>query len=132
MIGNRLASERRRLGLSQADFAPYLGIGRSALAMIETDRAPLDIDRLVKLAEKVGLDPIFVVTGEPSDVAAGKLLNWDLVFTIQKGVDEWCAERGISLTPEKQQLIVKILYRRVSANGGDIRSSIDEAAQLAA
>jgi transcriptional regulator with XRE-family HTH domain len=132
MIGNRLAHERRGLGLSQAAFAPYLGIGRSSLAMIETDRAQLDVASLIDLAKKVGIDPIYVLTGEPGRVAASKLLDWDLVLAIQSGIHAWCSERKIDLTPEKQTLVLKILYERFSKSDCDIREGLNEALQLAA
>lgn len=132
MFGNRLSLERRRLGLSQAAFAPHLGITRSALAMIETDRAPLDVARLTDLAEKVGIDPIYVLTGEPSRVAASKLLDWDLVLAIQTGIHAWCAEHKITLSAHKQTLVLKILYERFSKSDGDIREGLNDALRLAA
>lgn len=132
MFGKRLAIERQRLGLSQATLAPILGISRSALAMIETDRAPLDVLRLINLAEKVGLDPIYVLTGEPSRVAASKLMDWDLVAAIQRGVHAWCSTHQLELSPEKQTLVLKILYERFSKLEGDISEGLSDALRLAA
>ena len=132
MFGNRLSLERRRLGLSQAAIATYLGISRSALAMIETDRAPLDLVRLTGLAEKVGLDPIYILTGEPSRVAASKLLDWDLVLAIQTGIHTWCAEHKIILSADKQTLVLKILYERFSKADGDISEGLNDALRLTA
>lgn len=126
MFGKRLAQERKRLGLSQESLAPFLSITRSALAMIETDRAPLDVERLVDLAAKVGVDPIYVLTGDPSHVAASKLMDWDLVMQIQKGINGWCKKQKIALTPEEQTLTVKILYDQFSRSTGDLNEGIDE------
>jgi len=132
MYGIRLANERRRLGMSQEQLAPYLGIGRSALAMIETDRAPLDVARVVELAERVGLDPLYVLTGEPSHVVAGKLLDWDIVLAIQQVLHEWCHLRNIVLTPEKQTELLKIFYERYSKFSGDLAKALQDELPLAA
>lgn len=132
MFGKRLAIERRRLGLSQAELAPHLGIGRSALAMIETDRAPLDVAHLIDLAEKISLDPIFVLTGERSRVAASKLMDWDLISAIQTGIQSWCAAHKIVLPPEKNVLIVKILYERFASSDEDLREGVAEVLRLVA
>ncbi len=132
MFGKRLALERERLGLSQSDCAAHLGVSRSVLAMIETDRTALDIQRLVDIAEKIGVDPIFILTGEPTSVAASKLMDWDLVLKIHVGVCDWCAEHKISLSPQKQTLVLKLLYERFSKSGEDIGVGLDETLRLAA
>lgn len=132
MFGKRLALERERLGLSQSECAAHLGVSRSVLAMIETDRTSLDIQRLVDIAERIGVDPIFILTGEPGSVAASKLLDWDLVLKIEIGVREWCAENKISLSPEKKTLVLKIFYERFSKSGEDMSASLDETLRLAA
>jgi transcriptional regulator with XRE-family HTH domain len=126
MFGKRLAHERKRLGLSQEALAPRLSITRSALAMIETDRAPLDVERLVYLAGAVGLDPIYVITGQTSHVAACKLMDWDLVMEIQKGISGWSKKHKINLSPEEQTLALKILYERFSQSRGDINEAVTE------
>jgi transcriptional regulator with XRE-family HTH domain len=41
MINKRIVELRKKLGLNQADFAERLGIKRSTVANIETDRNPL-------------------------------------------------------------------------------------------
>lgn len=61
MYGQRLADERRRLAMSQDDIAGLLDIGRSGVAAIEGDRAPLDVARLVTLGEKAGVDAMYVL-----------------------------------------------------------------------
>jgi len=100
--------------------------------MIETDRAPLDVARLLELAETVGLDPLYVLTGEPSRVAAGKLIDWSLVAAIQSGIHGWCSQHKIDLVPEKQTLVLKILYERFSKSDRDIQEGLNEALMLAA
>ena len=62
MFGNRLATERKRLGFTQKDVGERLGIGRSAVGMIETDHAPLDAERLVNLGSD-GFDVLYILSG---------------------------------------------------------------------
>lgn len=132
MFGKRLAHERKRLGLSQEALAPFLSITRSALAMIETDRAPLDVERLVYLAGAVGLDPIYVITGQAGHVAASKLMDWELVMEVQKGISAWSKKHEIDLSPEEQTLALKILYERFSQSSGDINEAITDVLSKAA
>ena len=77
MFGLRLSSERRRLGLSQQNVADLLGLSRSAVAMLETDRASLEVQRLLQLGQR-GYDVLKVLTDDPGQVAAGRLLDWNL------------------------------------------------------
>ena len=54
MFGNRLAEERKRLGLSQQKLGDLLGVGRSAIGMIETNsiaRGILVHDVMLKKAQ---------------------------------------------------------------------------------
>ena len=132
MFGQRLADERKRLGLRQEELAPSLGLGRSALAAIETDRSPLPVAQLVRLGKDVGVDVLYVLTGESSKTAACKLLDWDLVAAIQRGIAAWCAEHRIVLPPEKQTLVLKILLERFSREDAYSAESLDEQLRLAA
>ena len=74
MIGTRLANERKRLGLTQLEVGAKLGIGRSAVGMIETNQAPLDVQRLVQLGVE-GFDVLKILTGEHGVVAAGRIVD---------------------------------------------------------
>lgn len=116
MFGFRLATERKRLGLTQKAVGSLLGIGRSAVGMIETDQAPLDAERLVNLGSE-GFDVLYVLSGEPGRVAAGRLIDWKLCMQIAQHVDSWAQSRGITLTDEKKGVIVKHLYLQLSARG---------------
>ena len=110
MIGNRLAEERKRLGLNQQDLATNLGVSRSSIGMIETDRASREANRLLPLAE-LGFDYTYVLTGRRSATVAGDLLDWDLLSTILSEIQMWSAEAEIQLTPQKTIVIAKLLYK---------------------
>jgi transcriptional regulator with XRE-family HTH domain len=131
MFGFRLAFERKRLKLSQQRVADLLGLSRSAVGMIETDRAPLDAGRLLQLAGH-GFDVLKVLTDEPGPVAAGRLLDWGLCALICERVDAWALSRGVSLPIEKKALIVKNLYLQFAARGQLDQAALDETLQMAA
>lgn len=131
MFGSRLAQERKRLGLSQRDLAERMGIGRSAVGMIETDRSPLDAERLVSLGDH-GFDVLFVLTGERGHVAAGRLLDWDLCIAIYQRIDAWSKRRGVRLPDEKVAVLVKLLYLQAALRGTLDDTTFNESMRIAA
>jgi transcriptional regulator with XRE-family HTH domain len=69
-FGTRLAEERRRLGLKQAEFAKLVGTGVPKQSLYENDRRGLRADYLARLAE-AGVDIVYVLTGRRGE--AGRL-----------------------------------------------------------
>lgn len=132
MYGKRLADERRRLAMSQEDLAELLDIGRSGVAAIESDRASLDVARLVTLGEKAGVDVMFVLSGERAAVAAARLIDWGLVEGILSGITAWADSHSIKVPPPKQMLLLKLLYQKMAINGQMDSQAIDEALRLVA
>ena len=61
-FGKRLAEERQRLGLKQADFAKLAGTNVPKQSLYENDRRDLRADYLARLAE-AGVDVVYVLTG---------------------------------------------------------------------
>lgn len=131
MFGARLAAERKRLGLSQKQLAERIGVGRSAVAMIETDRASLDAQRLVDLGAD-GFDVLFVLTGEPGRVAAGHLVDWDLAVAILQRIQAWSARRDVTIPADKQALLVKHVYIHVARRGRMDEMVMEELLRMAA
>ena len=78
-FGARLAEERKRLGLKQAEFVARIGIDVPRQSLYENDRRELRADYLAKVAE-AGVDILYVVTGRrsaggPLGEGASALLN---------------------------------------------------------
>lgn len=132
MFGKRLAEERRRLGRSQDDFAQIIDIGRSGYASIEVDRAPLDVSRLMTLGEKADVDVLYVLFGEPTSQAAGNRLDWTLVEGILKGMHSWATEHNINIPPQKQMLLLKLLYQKLALQGQIDVQSLEDTLKLVA
>ena len=62
-FGARLAEERKRLGLKQADFAALVGTDVPKQSLYENDRRELRADYLARLAE-ANVDVLYVLTGQ--------------------------------------------------------------------
>jgi transcriptional regulator with XRE-family HTH domain len=61
-FGTRLADERKRLGLKQAEFADLVGTDVPKQSLYENDRRELRADYLARLAQ-ADVDIVYVLTG---------------------------------------------------------------------
>jgi transcriptional regulator with XRE-family HTH domain len=61
-FGSRLAEERKRLGLKQAEFAGLVGTDVPKQSLYENDRRELRADYLARLAE-AQVDIVYILTG---------------------------------------------------------------------
>jgi transcriptional regulator with XRE-family HTH domain len=62
-FGGRLAEERKRLGLKQAEFATLVGTDVPKQSLYENDRRELRADYLARLAD-AQVDVVYVLTGQ--------------------------------------------------------------------
>ena len=67
-FGTRLAEERKRLGLKQAQFADLVGTAVPKQSLYENDKRELRADYLARLAE-ADVDIVYVLTGRRSESA---------------------------------------------------------------
>ncbi|HEX2763766.1 MAG TPA: helix-turn-helix transcriptional regulator [Allosphingosinicella sp.] len=67
-FGARLAEERKRLGLKQAEFASLVGTDVPKQSLYENDRRELRADYLARLAD-AKVDVVYVLTGQRSEGA---------------------------------------------------------------
>lgn len=65
-FGTRLADERKRLGLKQAEFADLVGTDVPKQSLYENDRRELRADYLARLAQ-AEVDIVYVLTGHRSE-----------------------------------------------------------------
>ncbi|MEY2883726.1 MAG: hypothetical protein RL490_1450 [Pseudomonadota bacterium] len=68
-FGERLASERKRLGYRGADFASACGVTGASQSLYENDKRYPDAEYLMK-ACALGADPAFLLIGTPSPAGA--------------------------------------------------------------
>lgn len=65
-FGSRLAEERKRLGLKQAEFAALVGTDVPKQSLYENDRRELRADYLARLAD-ARVDIVYVLTGQRAE-----------------------------------------------------------------
>ena len=97
-FGTRLAEERKRLGLMQAEFASLVGTNVPKQSLYENDRRELRAAYLSRIAA-AGVDVLYVLTGERSegqwlDDEAARFLNdyFSLSPRLKQGVGHFVAQ----------------------------------------
>lgn len=115
-FGERLAEERKRLGLRQADFAALVGTDVPKQSLYETGRRELRADYLARLAD-AKVDVVYVLTGLRSegewlDGGASALLDayFALPAEMQRALVDFAAslrsqfDPGVSSTVHSRRL----------------------------
>ncbi len=104
-FGERLAEERKRLGLRQAEFAALVGTDVPKQSLYETGRRELRADYLARLAD-AKVDVIYVLTGQRSegewlDEEASALLDayFALPQELQRALVEFAASLRAQFDP---------------------------------
>lgn len=85
-IGMRIKLARKAIGMTQDDLAFAAGYkNKSSITKIEAGATDLPTDKINKLAEILGVSPIYLTTGlQPSDDPPLKSWADDLVYTASK------------------------------------------------
>lgn len=130
-IGARIREERKRLGLTQQQFADGLGIGRSALALYETDRTTPDL-LFGQRAKANGIDTWYIMNAERGVEASVDLFDWSLFTGIILGIRSWCAKEQVSLPVEKEIAVARVLYKHFCSEGLIDQLVMDDMLRLAA
>jgi transcriptional regulator with XRE-family HTH domain len=114
LFGARLAEERKRLGLKQADLADLLGVGRAAVSLMETGRCGIEATRVASL-RGAGFDVHYLLFGERGAIAFGHGFDWDLFFEILNDVELSFGNSGLE-RPNTNQMktLVRDLYVKLA------------------
>lgn len=96
-FGSRLAEERKRLGLKQADFADLVGSDVPKQSLYENDRRELRADYLARLAD-AEVDVVYVLTGRRSEGQWLEQASSDLLSAY------------LSLPPDLQGALAKLTF----------------------
>jgi transcriptional regulator with XRE-family HTH domain len=92
-FGSRLAEERKRLGLKQAEFAALVGTDVPKQSLYENDRRELRADYLARLAD-AKIDVVYVLTGRRTEG------GW-----LSEGASDLLSSY-LCLTPDMQEALV--------------------------
>lgn len=100
-IGDRLARERKRLGMNQTEFGKHTGVGRASQVNYETDRRSPDAEYWERAA-KIGVDVQYVLTGVHSR-------NLDQVA---EEVGTYKTDKGVGALSREEEVLVE-LFRQL-------------------
>lgn len=102
-FGRRLRQERKRLGLSQEQFAELGGVKRSSQHLYEHDVRRPDSDYLSKI-QAGGADVGFLISGNATAVSAGgPVLSVSDALAAFRAVDEFARKHGLDVMPVKER-----------------------------
>ena len=107
-LGLRLRSERKRLGLTQAELASRTGVSRAAVATYEAGRTPPDVEFIDRLRE-AGVRTGYVVDGEVA-ASSTPLFDWELARHLMARVVEYAQQNNVDLEPTQLIDLVQVLY----------------------
>lgn len=111
-FGERLKAERKKLGLSQTEFAKKLGISKNTQFNYENMASDPDVAYLGRLDE-LGINTRYLITGEAAEVSEEELLRQadlihEIVFELEKIL---VTQPGVKLSPHKKASLVRVLFK---------------------
>jgi transcriptional regulator with XRE-family HTH domain len=133
-VGDRIRSERERLGHTQDEWARHVGIHRNTQAKYERGEATPDIGYLSAIDELCA-DIDFIRTGERRKwMSLAEAIDREcvLISGIVECVETSALSLEVALSPEKKGRVVAMLYRAFHHNWDIIPSVVAEAVKLAA
>lgn len=120
-VARRLVEFREGiLEASQVALATAIDIPARTIQTYEQSRADISVEVVVRLYERLGLDPLWLLMGlgrDPFD-KHGKLEP--LVEEATKAVEVVLQKRDLTLTPEKHATLVRMVYSRLRDELGDL------------
>jgi len=108
-FSRRLAAERQRLQLTQAEVAAFSGVSPATQIGYEQGLRSPSTEYTGRLRD-LGFDVHYVMFGESSEDLASDTLDWELVGRIVSAVSAWCQSRGFEMKPEKYGEVIRLLY----------------------
>jgi transcriptional regulator with XRE-family HTH domain len=64
VFGARIKAVRESVGLTQAQLADVLGVGRSHVAAVETNHTGISTEIVARLYDLYGISPTWLITGK--------------------------------------------------------------------
>lgn len=110
---HRLREERKRLGLTQDEFAAALSLSRQTIVFYENGKSLPDMASLDEMG-KMGADVLYLLTGQRRKEAVFEHFDWELHEGIVKGIHAWADENQLQIPPEKQAMLIRLLYEKFS------------------
>lgn len=128
--GVRLRAERLRLGLTQAAFALAVGVSKTSQVSYESDLYTPDLAYL-EAATRIGVDPMFVLSGEVEPRRTADRFNWQLAEDILALVDEWALHQDRAVTAFEKMKMIRYFYKRFCGGGAIDDEAVADGFELA-
>jgi len=138
-VGERIAEERKRKGLSQAAFAKLVGVSFSSQRRYENGSRDPDTAYLDALW-RIGVNVRYVVgypKATPGEIfdellfGGSNSLDSALLAEILEGLEDELSVSGQTIAHAKKAQVVAMLYRSFMGSGNVDRALIKEAVKLA-
>lgn len=118
-FGSRLRQERKRLGLSQAEFAELGGVKRVSQHLYEQDVRLPDLGYIFQLA-KEGVDVAFLVLGKSLGATSGMEIPLDAALAAFQAIDELSATRSANQSPSDRKQLFASLCRSLAGGAAPL------------
>ena len=115
-FGERLRAERQRLGLTQTALGELGGVSKTSVVGYEAGDYTPEVAFLAGVAEG-GVDPIFVLQGEPAETFVADKFNWALAAELCSLVDAWAEARSVPTPAGARWQLIEHFYRQLCAKG---------------
>lgn len=108
--GERIRSERLRLGLTQAKICADLSISKPTQISYEAGGSvPMEY---LDWIESLGFDRVFIATGRSSAKLAAENLDWKLLGQVLCAIQQWETSHRRTISNDKRGTLARLLYER--------------------
>lgn len=114
VFSKRLREERKRLGISQSDFAAAGGVAPQTLVGYEKGVRKPDAEFLSRVMA-AGVDAAFLLTGKRAAARVEEDVDWVLLDKIYEGIELACRENNLEVKAGKRSELVRVLYALFAA-----------------
>lgn len=115
-FGARIRSERRRLKMTQQQFAKSVGVSQGSQVGYESGAHLPNVQYLARAAT-LGVDVVYVVLGRSGSSEAIDLMDWDTFGEIVTAIDKWLEENSAKLAMDKKLELAKLFLAKFGAEG---------------
>lgn len=102
-------TERKRLGLTQAEIAERTGVSRATVSFYETGATSADARFLVQMAE-AGMDVHYVLTNRRLNEEALNHFDWEMLGEMLKATEALSKRLGRKLEPALHARLLRLIY----------------------
>lgn len=127
LYGDRIRTERVRLGYTQAEWARACGVSKTSQVSYEAGTYKPDVAYLNR-AVSLGSDPMYLLAGRTLSAGTAAEFDWALAEEIMATIDLWASETSKPTTTATRMRLLRLFYAQFVATGvvdqGDLQKSL--------